>query len=226
MANTANGASQSAPDGETVVVQQSECIESIAFEHGLFWETIWTHPSNSRLKQERKSRSVLKPGDEVFVPAIRTSWETAATEKRHRFVCRGVPSKLQIQLLDEDGNPRGNLDYCVIVDGSRHSDRTTADGWVRIPIKPNARKAKLILKLQNGQEVYDLNLGNLDPVTQTEGVRQRLRNLGFDCGDEEGEELAEQTITALREFQHQYQLTESGKPDQATQAKLVEVYGC
>ncbi|MFH1075402.1 MAG: hypothetical protein V1753_00935 [Pseudomonadota bacterium] len=56
------------------IVKQGDCIESIAFKHGLFWETVWNHPNNQQLKQERKNPNILLAGDKVFVPAHIKVW--------------------------------------------------------------------------------------------------------------------------------------------------------
>lgn len=48
-------------------VKQGDSICSIAFEHGLFPDTIWNDAKNSSLKQERKDPNVLYPGDVVYV---------------------------------------------------------------------------------------------------------------------------------------------------------------
>ena len=49
-------------------VKQGDSLASIAFDHGLFWQSVWNHPNNARLKQQRGSPNILKPGDVVFVP--------------------------------------------------------------------------------------------------------------------------------------------------------------
>src|SRR4030042_2074252 len=146
------------------VVKQGDCVESIAFNHGLFWKTIWNDPNNNQLRVVRKSPNVLFPGDKFFIPEKRAKEESRATEQTHRFKRKGVPSKLQIRLLDKDGKPRGELNYCIIIEGKSHRDRTSPDGRVRLPIIPNAKKGRLIVEVKNGQAVYELNLVNIDPI--------------------------------------------------------------
>lgn len=82
-------------------VQPGDCIESIAFNHGLFWETIWNHPNNQPLRAARDSPNVLLPGDKVFVPEIRTKEEPGATEQLHRFRRCGVPGILRLRIMGE-----------------------------------------------------------------------------------------------------------------------------
>ena len=49
-------------------VREGECVSSIAYEHGLFPDTIWDHPDNSELKQKRKEMNLLEAGDVVEIP--------------------------------------------------------------------------------------------------------------------------------------------------------------
>ncbi len=205
-------------------VKQGDCIESIAFEHGHFWQTLWNDPGNQDLRSVRKNPNVLLSGDRVAIPPLRVSEDSCATDHRHRFLRKGVPSKLQIRLLDADGNPRANLKCVVDIDGTRHINKTDADGWVRLPITPNAKAGKIIIEEDGVTESYVLNLGHLDPIKEIAGIQQRLENLGYSCIDERGS-LGDRTKAALRRFQKQYGLNESGEVDQTTTAKLHEIYG-
>jgi hypothetical protein len=198
------------------IVNQGECIESIAKDHGLFWETIWNDPKNQKLKQNRKNPNILLAGDKVFVPDLRLKQEPGATETKHRFKKKGVPSKIKLVLKDQKSKPRANVDYVIEIDGQLYRGKTDAQGQLEYPIPPNAQKGKLIVGTQS--EEYNLNLGNMDPISEISGVQSRLKNLGFNC--EVSGKLDDTTKEAIRSFQKRYGLNETGEPDDPTRQKL------
>lgn len=202
------------------VVQQGECIESIAFEYGLFWETIWKHASNSGLRRSRASPNVLQRGDRVFVPERTPKTLTGATEKRHRFRRRGVPSKLKVILQDEEGKALANLPCRVEIDGAVQQCRTDGDGLVEVAISPGAHEASLFITRGGEEQVHELRLGHLDPADTPAGARHRLENLGIPAGESD-----EALGTALRRFQKRQGLSESGKLDDSTVAALSKAHG-
>jgi len=75
-------------------VQPGDCIASIAYEHGFFWQTLWDHPDNADLKNKRTSGFQLLPGDVVRIPDLRIEAVAKAPEAKHRFKLKGVPSTL------------------------------------------------------------------------------------------------------------------------------------
>jgi hypothetical protein len=204
-------------------VQPGESVDSISFEHGLFWETVWNHPNNQQLKQERKNPNVLLSGDKVFIPDIRTKQEPGATEKRHRFKRKGVPAGLEIVLRDSHGKPRPNVSYILEIDSQLTSGKTDAQGRIKQPIPPNADKGRLTVG-GGGGEVYNLRLGNLDPITSITGIQQRLRNLGFYSGAVDGQ-LNDATIQAIKPFQAKFGFPDTGKLDDPTRDKLQSEHG-
>jgi len=199
-------------------VKDGECIHSIAAQYGFFPETIWNHADNADLKASRRDAAVLQPGDVVVVPDLRPRTESRSTDARHRFRRKGVPARLRVQLM-VGGEPCANARYVLDIDGELSEGTTDDEGNVQIPIPPGAQRGKITIE---GEE-YEFTLGTLDPVTDERGVVQRLGNLGFLDDEAEGDEGA--YAEALKRFQAFAGLKQTGKADQATREKLVELHG-
>jgi hypothetical protein len=205
------------------IVKQGECIESIAFEHGFFWGTVWNHSKNKELRELRKSPNVLRPGDEVHIPVKRYKAVDCQSGKRHVFRLKGVPSKLKIVVKVED-EVQANVPYVLDVDGKRYKGKTDGEGRLEHPIPPRAKQGKLLIGEGEEQQELDLALGHVDPVEEVSGIQARLNNLGFFCGEEDGEldPLVEQ---AIMDFQAHHELEPTGEIDDATKSKLLEEHG-
>jgi len=234
-------------------VKQGDCLSSIAFSHGLFWETVWNHPLNAELRERRQDPNVLQPGDVIFLAEKEQKEESGATEQRHRFRLKGTPVKLRLRVMQEpeaiqsherptveqeattshsedpqveseevEEQPRSNIPYVLMIDGQRYEGNTDEDGLIEVNIPPNARNGRLMLEPGTPNEtLIQLKLGTLNPLGETSGVKQRLANLGFDCG-ETAEEETPVLQAALRAFQHKHGLEVTSEADQATRAKLME----
>ena len=203
-----------------VVVSAGDSIPSIAREHGHFWRTVWEHSDNAALRAKRKNPNILFPGDEVVVPAIVIKEVARPTEKRHRFVLRGEPVKFRLQLKDGD-EPRAGEPYVLDVDGKLFQGTTDGDGWLEHWVPATAKSGRL--QLQNGKETYPVNIGHLDPIDEVPGVQQRLNNLGYNAGPEDGS-MTDTTRAALSAFQTRNGLSTSGEIDEATRSKLASLH--
>jgi hypothetical protein len=205
-------------------VQQGDSVESIAFQHGMFWETIWNDGKNSQLKGKRHDPNILYPGDIVHVPEKRERQESGASGAKHRFKRKGVPSKFQLHLL-RGNKPRKNLKYRMIVDqGNIIEGSTDGDGWIRQPISPSAKKIALtLLPKDQPPETHMLDLSFLDPIDTVSGAQSRLANLGYFAGESTGT-LDAASVAAIRGFQKAHDLTVNGRLDDATLSKLKDAH--
>ena len=203
-------------------VVQGDCLLSIAEQYGFFWETLWEHPRNAELKQNRKDPAILYPGDVVFVPDKRQKVESRSTGQMHRFKVKNVPAKLNMRLLDENDKPRANLEYVLEIDGKEFKGTTDGNGAIKVSVPPAAKTGRLILVREN--EEYDLALGSLDPIEQLTGVQARLHGLGY-YQDEISGEMEAATEQAIKDFQEANGLEPTGQLDDSLRNRLQSVYG-
>ena len=200
-------------------IQQGECISSLGFEYGFRPEAIWQTPENAALRARRSSGFVLEPGDVVTIPELRPKSVTAEAGRRHTFRRRGIPAYLRLDLRDAHGAPQAKVNYILEVDGVFRKGRTDGDGRLEEPIPPNAQRA--VLRFPETGTAYELPLGYLDPVSTVSGVQARLNNLGYLCGEVNGE-WREECRKALARFQNAEGLPGTGAADDATRARLLE----
>src|SRR5580700_913033 len=109
---------------EEYTVEQGDCMSSIAYGKGFFWQTLWNLSENAALKAKRKNPNVLMTGDVVHIRDLTVRKEPGATEKTHKFILNGVPEKLRIKMLDVKHKPRANLDYIIVIDGDARRGKT------------------------------------------------------------------------------------------------------
>lgn len=182
-------------------VEQGECLSSIADANGFFWQTLWEHPKNADLKNLRKDPNILFTGDEVVIPDKRLKEETVGTGQVHRFRVKGIPAKFRLQIM-RDAEPRAGESFVLKIDKVEVKRGTIpASGYIEIPILPQAQQGELIIGEGETAEVYVLSLGYLDPIETISGIKARLNNIGFDCGDVNNE-MDEVTIEAIKNFQY------------------------
>ncbi len=220
---------------EDYTVEPGDCMSSIAYERGFFWKTLWNDSSNAELKARRKNPNVLMTGDVVHIPDLTVKKEPGATETTHKFMLKGVPEILRMKLLDANHQPRANLDYLIVIEGNSRKGKTDGNGELKESIPPNAKAGKLTFATcpdKTGKpipgkpknQVMNLQLGNLNPVSEVSGLKSRLANLGFYKGpiDDNLDKAAKQ---AIRAFQRRKGLPVTGVADEATKGQLLKIHG-
>jgi hypothetical protein len=120
-----------------------------------------------------------------------------------------------------------STDAQLVIEGETRKEKTDGDGLVKTPIKPRDQSARVKIETADGQVELNLpvKIGHLNPVTEAEGQRARLNNLGYRAGDA-GCEDPTVLRSAIEEFQCDNGLKVDGDCGTKTQEKLVEVHGC
>ena len=202
------------------IIRTGDCITSVADAHGFYWKTLWDHAQNSDLKQLRKDPNMVVAGDVVFVPELKPRQQSCSTAARHRFKKKGIPAVLRLQVFDGQ-EPRADQDFTISVDGRFEEGVTDADGNLEVSIPADASRALLVIG--EDKREYEILLGHLPPIEETEGVQTRLRNLGYLKKRPSGE-LDDDTRAALWSFQSDFDLEMSGEIDEPTKAELSKAH--
>lgn len=170
------------------IVQQGECLSTIASRYGFSrCEAIYNHPANAAFKEKRPDPNVIFPGETLFIPDREKQEELCSTEQRHRFRKRTPPAFLCLRMENSAGHPLPAARYQLVIENRVIKGTTTDQGWIKERVPGEARSAMLILWPDPSYFEYtikrEIHLGYLDPIETTPGVKARLRNLGYDCGE-------------------------------------------
>src|SRR5258708_3074164 len=130
------------------ICSPGDSIPSLAHDAGHFWETLWNHGRNAQLKANRKNPNILAPADQLHIPDLRIKPFSCGTDTRHKFVRKGIPAKLKIQLF-QMGEPRKNEHYTLVLDDKIINGQTDGDGNIEQVIPPNSKGG--VLKLDGGK---------------------------------------------------------------------------
>jgi len=218
------------------IVKQGEHLSSIAERYSFVeHETLWNHPDNAALKDER-SPHVLLPGDEVIIPDKESKSLPRPTGALHSFRIGGDRLTLRLRLLGTLGEPLAETDCELTVEGSSLSLRTDPDGVIEATIPRSARQGSLaILDI-----TYELAIGHLDPAKEPSGLSARLNNLGYYSGEVPEVETGAETVSegaggpndeeerrfAIACFERDSGLPVSGNATAAMASMLEAQHGC
>jgi hypothetical protein len=201
------------------VIQQGECIATLASRAGVAVEDIWHHSDNRELRERRRSPYVLAPGDVVCVPAPEPQQFDGATGKTHRF--RGNTTKLRLTLT-HDGSALADEPYDLQIAGSSYPGRTSGQGKIDVTIPVSAMEGALWFPERRWR--IDLGIGQLDPVDTPTGAQARLSQLGYYPGRVDAD-FGPVSQAALRDFQKDHGMEQTGRLDRPSIDKLLEIYG-
>ena len=121
--------------------------------------------------------------------------------------------------------PRAQVPYVLTVNGQLIRGQTDANGYLEARIPATATTGRLLINPGTAaEEELTINLGHLDPVDEIVGVKQRLANLSFDCGDGTNE-MTPGLRSAITAFQEKHGLEASGELTDEVRDKLRDLHG-
>jgi len=206
--------------GETYTVQEGECLISIAEAKGFYrWQTIYYHEENAKLRKDRPDHNQIQKDDKVYIPDKEDREVLCETGKRHVFQLRDEPETLIRMLLEQTrGEPLANKEYELTITGKDEPivGFTNDKGELLQMVPTDAKEATLKVWLSEDKSedplTYSLKIGDMDPINTDSGLQDRLRNLGYDLGEEDGK-IGELTKAAIKAFQQNMGLNPTGDPD-------------
>ena len=216
------------PQMQPYVVRQGDHLKKIAQARGFDPDKVWNDSNNDRLRAQRKTYNVLLPGDVIHLPVVKREFLPIKLGAVNTFTAAVLRCKISHAVI-VDGKPLAGTLYRVTdPSGVPLAPPGTTDGNGVASFDVAASTSEAWLRFEGGRTLR-LALGHLDPAECASGCLQRLRHLGYLPLAGEGD-LAEFTSDewvafALRAFQRDQNLGETGALDSATAAKLAEAFG-
>lgn len=214
----------------THTVRQGESLSAIAARYGRRKADILDHPDNAAIKGKRKHPEALLPGDTLAIPDQEDREDDAATEREHTFVLEVPTIEIKLRVVDHAHRPLTGKKYRLEHEQQRWEGTLGDDGTFAHLLPAAAHTATLRVWLHDkdddgddeGDLVYPLSIGGLDPHDELTGVQMRLEALGYSVTATG--QLDERTAQALRAFQKKAGLDITGEPDAATQEELRRIH--
>ena len=206
------------------IAKEGETLADIALrECGLVnIDGIIADEKNKGLFATRPDR-VLHADDVVVLPERESGSKTEKLEPDviNEFETDRPEANFVLALLDRARKPRSGLPYKLLLDDGREiSGQTTGEGKIEAGI-PYC-ETTLTLVIGKGQRT--LLIGGLKSGFSVEGIQARLNNLGYEAGLVDGN-AGDATAAAIRRFEKDNQLKETGEVGEDLWNKLREVYG-
>lgn len=211
--------------GTEYVVKNGDFLSKIAQEHNIGdWKKIYDHPANERLRKFRPDPNQLEPGDIVYIPDAKQNITNHATSQKHTLKVNIEPIELKLKVMLED-EPIKNAKFELTGGSVNIQGQTDGSGQIDEKIPSNVSSLSLSVWTdadpENPYLKTTVNVAQLAPCNTLRGVKARLNNLGYDCG-EVNDELDALYYSALMRFQEDNELEITGNRCEKTLKKLEE----
>lgn len=158
-----------------------------------------------------------------------------AVEEEGDLVLTCTPGRRQRVFLEPQivlhfqrlGEPQAGVAYRLVMDGEETRGELDEQGDLRLAGVTEACECEVWIGDEADEDdpadYYRIQLKGLQPAAEPLGVQQRLNNLGFHVGREDGD-LGPASRCRLKQLQRAHGLEETGQSDRVTLGKLLELH--
>ena len=128
---------------------------------------------------------------------------------------------LNLLFKDSTGAALADKPFKLVIEGRDPIVGTTDEkGRLRCEVTAGTEKASLFFRYRR----FELELDTLPELAEVAGVQERLNLLNYFTGHVDGD-LGPRTRNALKSFQREHKLDETGECDEATLRSLKQAFG-
>lgn len=206
--------------GESVVAEGDGPRLSLEKEAELVSKKIAFFAEKARI--ELDSDAIVKGSKVLLNCSSRDPKDPEAEEEKKET------KPFKVEMTDADFEPYANKHYVLAAGGERFEGETDGSGKIERDIAKDAALADITLWIdeypEGRRKSWQIQIKELPPAKTPEGAMERLASLGYYSGAP-GPELSGEAKAALRWFQKDHELEETGELDEKTSGKLEEVAG-
>lgn len=198
------------------LIRQGDYVAALGARLGFDARSVWLHERNAVLRAKRGSPNILAPGDVLYIPEARHKPAPLLAHTANCYRASVPKARIVVGLRGRGADWHvANEPYELRGLGGEVIHGTT-DAEGRLVLSLPIHIACVDVTFPRLGVRMPLQVGHLDPVDTISGVEQRLEHLGYD---------ARNLPEALRAFQRDMQLPETGAVDAATTAALASKHG-
>lgn len=204
------------------VIRQGDTVTRLAWQRGLDASAILDLSENAELRDARRDRDILAPGDVLHLPDSFAKPLPVRSGSSNRYAA-SIP-KVTVRLVLKDGDSPGAPSLSsepYVIEGAGEPIEGVSDDNGRVEVDLPVHVREVTLMLVRKDVAIPVMVGDLDPEIEASGARQRLQNLGFLSGSS-----SRAFQSGLKRFQRSAGIAETGVLDEATAAALRTAHDC
>ena len=209
------------------VVRQGEYLAKLAFVYGFDADKVWNDAKNADLKQQRPDPNVLAPGDVIQIPKAKKEGQPINKGTTNSYTVN-VPH-VKVDLIFRNGDQPLAGEECQVQglgepDPSAPPLTTDGGGKLSVDVPVTVREFFVVFPKMTERLAMHFYVGDVDPVSESNGVTQRLVNLGYlPAYFDEDPDLAEERVKrAVAAFQAENGMDPTGDVDDAVRNALLQ----